>query len=223
MPTRSTTKISAPKKRSWNAAHDGRHQHHHRDRADPHPLEMGGDRRRIDRMAAPELHLGAANRRAENVQSQHYVGKAPEHTAADPLKESDPEPIARWPDGFGLFRRRIADRADERLGLGAHAGERNRRTTFLETRDETVDDPCAGGIEPFDPRNVYPQPTCCVLRFDPAYRRIGFGDRGGRPGARQRNDGLALGTGYRNRRKRSITASSRTCVGTSFEQHHDFS
>ena len=52
---------------------DGRHQDHHRQRPDAHPVDLVDDRRDVDRMPAAGLHLRAADRRAENVHGGRSV------------------------------------------------------------------------------------------------------------------------------------------------------
>ena len=54
-------------------ADDGRHQHHDRDGADAHAVDLVEDRRHVDAVAAAELHLAAAYGGAEDVHGGEEV------------------------------------------------------------------------------------------------------------------------------------------------------
>ena len=94
-------------------ADDGRHQNHDGKRADAHPVDLVDDRRDVHAVAAASLHLGAADRRAEDVHGGLGVSGHHVHVASKPFQKAQQDIGTRFGRRIAVAKRGFLNRAKQ--------------------------------------------------------------------------------------------------------------
>ena len=150
-----------------DGADDGRHQHDDRNGADAHAVDLVDDRREVDAVAAAELHLRAADGRAEDVHGGHeIVAHRRRRAVPSRLQRSGCTMLGAARAAESPSRAAASSTAPSRIDAASLAARHLRLDAARRAcREQPLDQPGAGRVDPADAGKIDAQAFDRRCRF----------------------------------------------------------